>query len=194
MNSLPSTEQLSPQPCERAERHEQPQSVRDSINATKDFFTCIDFPQNQQQHETNNTHTNMPDISQMAESKFLKRADVGAGKLLTIESVSQTNVAKQGDTPEMKWCVSFLEVDKPMVLNRVNSELIAMITKERNSDNWGGFKIVLYDDPTISYAGKLVGGIRVRAPRGAAAQKPPPAKPPQAQLPDDEDDSSQIPF
>lgn len=134
----------------------------------------------------------MPDISQMAESKFLKRADVGAGKLLTIESCTQTNVAKQGEAPEMKWCLNFNEVDKPMVLNRVNSELVAMITGERNSDNWGGFKVVAYDDPSISYGGKLVGGIRIRAPRGAAAQKPPPAKPPQAEIP--AEDGDDIPF
>ena len=43
----------------------------------------------------------------------------------------------------------------------------------------------------LRYGGKLVGGIRVRAPRGQAAQRPPVAKPAAAQLPQDEDD---IPF
>lgn len=129
----------------------------------------------------------MPDISAMTESKFLKRSDVGAGKLLTIESCEQQNVAKKDEKPEMKWVLNFNEVDKPLVLNRTNSELIAMFTGERNSDNWGGFKVVLYDDPSISYGGKLVGGIRVRAPKGAAAQRPPIAKPPVSQLPEDED-------
>ena len=196
MNSLPSSEQFPTQPRERWQRWARPMTAQESQADTRSFFSAIDsdqFPQNQQQQtNTENTHT-MPDISQMAESKFLKRADVGAGKLLTIESVVQKNVAKQNEAPENKWCVSFLEVDKPLVLNRVNSELIAMITGERNSDNWGGFKIVAYDDPSISYGGKLVGGIRVRAPRGAAAQKPPPAKPPQAELPEDEA-GSEIPF
>lgn len=131
----------------------------------------------------------------MAESKFLKRSDVGAGKLLTIETCKQQNVAKKDEAEELKWCLYFAEVDKPLVLNRTNSELIAMISNERNSDNWGGVKVVLYDDPTISFGGKLVGGIRVRAPRGAAAQRPPPAKPPQAQLPEEEDvQPDDIPF
>lgn len=136
----------------------------------------------------------MPDISQMTESKFLKRSDVGAGKLLTITECVQENVAKANEAAEMKWCLYFSEVEKPMVLNRTNAELVGMISGERNSDNWGGIKIVAYDDPSISFGGKLVGGIRVRAPRGAAAQRQPVAKPPQAQLDEESADTDQIPF
>lgn len=135
----------------------------------------------------------MPDIGQMTESKFLKRSDVGGGKLLTIQQCIQENVAKADAQPEMKWCLIFEETDKPMVLNKTNAELVAMIANERNSDNWGGVKVVLYDDPSISYGGKLVGGIRVRAPRGASSQRAPVAKPPTNQLPDDEVDPD-IPF
>lgn len=134
----------------------------------------------------------MPDISQMTESKFLKRSEVGAGKLVTIESCEQMNVAKKDEKPEMKWCLNFSELDKPMVLNKTNAELIGMISGERNSDNWGGVKVVLYDDPSISFGGKLVGGIRVRAPRGAAAQRPPVAKPPPSEL--DQPEDTEIPF
>ncbi len=128
----------------------------------------------------------MPDIGQMTESKFLKRSDVGAGKLLTIAQCVQMNVAKADEKAEMKWTLEFQETDKPMVLNKTNAELVAMISNERNSDNWGGVKVVLYDDPSISYGGKLVGGIRVRAPRGQASQRAPIAKPQANQLPDDE--------
>ena len=131
----------------------------------------------------------MPDIAQMTESKFLKRADVGAGKLMTIESCDQQNVARKDDAPEMKWCVTFSESEKPMVLNRINGELIAMITGERNSDNWSGHKVVLYDDPAISYGGKLVGGIRVRAAKGQA-NKPKAT----SSIEDEADDTSSVPF
>lgn len=132
----------------------------------------------------------MPDISQMTESKFLKRADVGTGKLLTITGCDQQNVAKKDDAPEMKWCLSFKEEDKPMVLNKTNGELIAMITGERNSDNWGGHQIVAYDDPSISFGGKLVGGIRVRAPKNKKA--PPITKQTPIELAQEEEDD--IPF
>jgi hypothetical protein len=33
---------------------------------------------------------------------------------------------------------------------------------------------VLYVDPNVSYGGKVVGGIRVRAPKKSAAAPPPP--------------------
>lgn len=136
----------------------------------------------------------MPDISALSQSNFLKRADVGAGKLLTIDKCEQMNVAKDNAPKEMKWCLVFAEDEKPMVLNRTNAELIAQFSGERNSDNWGGVRIVAYDDPSISYGGKLVGGIRVRAPRGAASQKPPVAKPAPAELEAGEDFPDDIPF
>lgn len=115
----------------------------------------------------------MPDISEMSESRFLKKEEVGSGKLLTIASCQKENVAKKDEKPEYKYTLNFEEVEKGMVLNRINSELIAQITGERNSDNWAGFKVVLYSDPTIAFGGKLVGGIRVRAPKGQAAQSQP---------------------
>lgn len=39
--------------------------------------------------------------------------------------------------------------------------------------------MVLYDDPNVSFGGKLVGGIRVRAARNQAAPKSQPKSAPQ---------------
>lgn len=113
-------------------------------------------------------------VSQLKQSKFLTRADVGPGKLVTIDQVFQENVAKEGAPEELKWCVQFKESEKPMVLNSTNGQLIAQITKAEDTDNWPGHKVVLYDDPSISFGGKLVGGIRVRAPRNQPAPAPAP--------------------
>lgn len=112
----------------------------------------------------------MPNISEMRESKFLKKEDVGAGALLTIESCQQHNVAKDGADPEMKWTLSFSEVDKPLVLNSTNIQLCAKICGSPDTDHWVGKKIVLYNDPNVSYQGKLIGGIRVRAPKTTAVK------------------------
>lgn len=57
-----------------------------------------------------------------------------------------------------------------MVLNATNGQIIAGIVKSEETDTWPGNKIVLYDDPNVSFAGKLTGGIRARAPRGQAAK------------------------
>lgn len=111
-------------------------------------------------------------ISQLKQSRFLTRADVGPGILVTIKNVFQENVAKEGAPEELRWCIEFTEAEKPMVLNSTNGQIIAQITKSEETDTWPGHKIVLYDDPNVSFGGKLVGGIRVRAPRGQAAAGP----------------------
>ena len=108
----------------------------------------------------------------MKETKFLKREDVGAGVLVTIRGLTQENVAKEGAAPEHKWCLHFDELEKPLVLNSTNGQLIAQIAKSEETDDWTGTKVVLYDDPSVSFQGKLVGGIRVRAPRNQPAARP----------------------
>lgn len=114
----------------------------------------------------------MPNINQIKQSKFLKRDDCGNGILVTITGCHQVNVAMEGAPPEEKWCLSFQETEKPMVLNTTNAQIIAAVCGSQETDDWTGKKVVLYDDPNVSFGGKLVGGIRARAPRGQAAAKP----------------------
>lgn len=129
----------------------------------------------------------------MTKSSYLKRTDLGVrGKLLTIRECVQESI--DGDKgPEDKWVLYFEEEEKGMVLNSTNAQIIAGFTGERNSDNWGGLKVVAYDDPNVSFAGKLVGGIRVRQPQGRAAQPPPPQRPPTPPA-DLEPQADDIPF
>ncbi len=130
----------------------------------------------------------MPLTSEMRESKFLKQSDIGTGVLMTVASCERHNVAQEGADPELKWCLSFEESDKPLVLNATNIQLCERIFNSNNTDEWIGKRVVLYVDPNVSYGGKVVGGIRVRAPKKTAAVKPPP--PPPAELIDDDE----IPF
>ena len=133
----------------------------------------------------------MPKTSDMRESKFLKQTDVGRGALGTIDKCIQMNVAKDGADPELKWCLTFQEMDKPLVLNSTNIQLCEKIFGSDDTDFWHGKRIVLYTDPNVSFQGKLVGGIRVRAPKPQAAAPPPPPPPPaQNEMLDDSD----IPF
>ena len=117
----------------------------------------------------------MPKTSEMRDSKFLKKEDVGAGALMTVAGCERHNVAKEGAEPEMKWCMTFHEAEKPLVLNATNIQLCESIFGSDDTDDWTGKKIVLYTDPNVSFQGKLTGGIRVRAPKKqAAAAKPKP--------------------
>ena len=128
----------------------------------------------------------MPKISEMKESKFLKQSDVGEAVLWTVHGVEKVNVAKEGAEPEHKWAMTFEESDKPLVLNWTNIQLCERIFGSDDTDHWTGKKIVLYVDPNVSYGGKVVGGIRVRAPKQKAAAKPAP-KPPVTEELTDED-------
>jgi len=110
-------------------------------------------------------------VGEMIESKFLKKEDVGGerGMLVTIAGLKQANVAMQGADPEMKWTISFEEMDKPMVMNSTNIHACAKACASDETDDWVGKKIVIFEDPNVSFGGKVTGGIRVRAQRIQAA-------------------------
>lgn len=126
-------------------------------------------------------------IGQMMESKFLKKEDVEQPKLVTIKGFSQANAGRD-DAPDMKWTMSFREFDKPMVMNSTNLQLAAQALGSDDTDHWIGKQIVLYNDPNVQFQGKLIGGIRIRAPKKRAAPVPEPAA---ATIEDFDDD---IPF
>ncbi len=99
-------------------------------------------------------------------SRFVTGADCDPPIKVTISHVEQMNVAPADQKPEPRWVVHFKEPDvKPLVLNTTNGQMISKITGSDESDGWTGAEIVLYFDPNVSFGGKLVGGIRIRAPR-----------------------------
>lgn len=120
-------------------------------------------------------------VSDLRSSKYLRKEDVGAGVLATISAITQENVSREGADSETKVVLHFHELDKPMVLNSTNGNILANITGHDTEieKNWIGARVVLYNDPTVQYAGKLIGGIRIRAPKPNA--KLPAAPAPKAQ-------------
>lgn len=106
-------------------------------------------------------------INDIRSSRYLKKEDVGEGVFVTIKSLSKENVAMEGAEESYKVVVHFEELEKPMVVNSTNGQIIAQITgqDEDIEHTWVGAKIVLYNEPNISFGGKLTGGIRVRAPK-----------------------------
>lgn len=113
-------------------------------------------------------------IGQMKTSKYLKKEDVGSGKLVTIAKIDQQDVSLENEPSEMKYVMYFREsiVDgenKGMVLNWTNIQLCARACGSEETDDWVGKQIVLFDDPNVSFGGKLTGGIRIRAPQNRQA-------------------------
>ena len=101
-------------------------------------------------------------INSMKESRYLKKEDVWEGVCVMIKRLIKANVALPDHEPEEKWIVYFEEFEKGMVLNWTNIQLIAVALGTEETDQWPGKQIVLFDDPNVSFGGKLTGGIRVR--------------------------------
>jgi hypothetical protein len=130
---------------------------------------------------------NMVMFSAMGTSKFLKKEDLEGPTLVTIKDFKRVNVAQEGEEPENKWTVYFEEFEKPMVMNSTNRAIMEKVCGP-DTDDAVGKSLVLYVDDNISFGGKLVGGLRLRAKKEGAAK---PAKKKPAPQGVDEDD---IPF
>lgn len=118
-----------------------------------------------------------------SESKYLKKEDVGEdGLIVTIKGFSRENLEADGTTEE-KTVMHFVEDLKPMVLNRTNAQLVAVATGAKVAGDARGKQIVVYNDPTVGFGGKITGGIRIKKVAGAPKSA---AKPVTTGEPDDE--------
>lgn len=115
----------------------------------------------------------MANINQMVPSKYLKTADVPDPVIVTIVGVKQVNMAKDDETPEWKWAIKFQEFDQPMVLNSTNLHIAAKVLGSNETDDWKGKEIVLYTDPSVSFGGQVVGGLRFRGQEKAPVKASP---------------------
>lgn len=109
-------------------------------------------------------------------SKYLSKGDVGEdGLILTIKGFRmETLQSDEGN--EDKIVMHFVESVKPMVVNRTNAQLIGIATGARNVGESKGKQIVVYNDPTVGFGGKVTGGLRIKkiagAPKPAATRHP----------------------
>lgn len=99
--------------------------------------------------------------------KFLRREDVSeAGTTVKVVRVWQEKLRLPDGGSETKWLVEFAhgsDTLKPLVLNSTNIRRCVATFGTQETDDWVGKAIVVYDDPTIEFGGKLVGGLRLRA-------------------------------
>lgn len=117
----------------------------------------------------------------MIPSRFLKKEDVEPRRLVTITKLTEENVAPENQAAEVKWVMHFRELSKPLVLNSTNINACVQALGTDETDDWIGKQVVLYNDPNVSFGGKIVGGIRIRKPnlRPNAAPAPAPVAAPE---------------
>ncbi len=108
-------------------------------------------------------------------SDFLKKEDVGEGGLIvTIKGFTRETLKSDSGADEEKTVMHFVEELKPMVLNATNAQLIPVCTGAQTAGQAKGKKIIVYNDPTVSFGGKITGGLRIRK---AVADQPVAAAP-----------------
>ena len=107
-----------------------------------------------------------------SDSKYLAKEDVGqAGMNLTIKGFKQGVEVGTGSDTDFRTIMGFEDMDpktgkpvKPMVLNRTNLALLQRCFPEATSTgDLKGKTINVFNDPSVDFGGKLVGGIRIRS-------------------------------
>jgi len=109
--------------------------------------------------------------SDVGNSRYFAREDVGDGLVGTISSISWEDVSLPDMPAEEKWVVYSKEHIKGLVLNKVRGRQISEIAGGPSEDEWVGTSIEMYDDPTVEFGHKVTGGIRVRKPKVEAEAK-----------------------
>ena len=101
-------------------------------------------------------------INEFKNSRFLTKHDVDPPIVVTISKFEEMNVAPEGTKPDIRPVLFLQGRDRGLVLNWTNIQKIARILGQEDVDQWTGHRVVLYHDPDIAFAGKIVGGIRIR--------------------------------
>jgi hypothetical protein len=105
-------------------------------------------------------------------SNFLKKEDVTEdGVILTIKGFRHDVVKDENGQNEQKVVMDFMEHGyKPMVLNSTNSQLLKNATGCTVAGQAKGRKVVVYNDPNVSFGAKVTGGLRIKRIPGAPSQ------------------------
>jgi len=102
----------------------------------------------------------MPVIST---GKYLKRESVTTeGEVHTVVKCAEEEINSVDGGSETKW-ILYLSDLKPLIMNATNIRRAVAAFGTAEVNDWNGMKIIVYDDETVEFGGKVVGGVRLRA-------------------------------
>jgi hypothetical protein len=104
--------------------------------------------------------------------KYLKREELTEdGDPYKVVAVEQQSVSNPDGSMDEKWVLMLTSL-KPLILNATNIRIAVAAFGTAETDEWIGKTIIAYDDPSIEFGGKVVGGVRLRAvPKKRAVKK-----------------------
>ena len=121
----------------------------------------------------------MPSYDKYRDTKFIQQTDVDPPLIVTINRVTEEDVSMENQPTKMKFVIYFNEDLKPWAPGFETLQVIHQINGSGDVNNWAGTELILYRDPNVSFGGKVVGGIRCRAPE----KQPEPQRPPVSRRP-----------
>jgi hypothetical protein len=94
----------------------------------------------------------------------LKKDDVSVhGENVTVEAFEKRTIeGRNGEPDKVKLCVKFHELDKWLVLNATNGDALRKFTDSAAPLDAVGKQVEIYQDESIAFGGKIVGGVRIR--------------------------------
>jgi hypothetical protein len=101
-----------------------------------------------------------------SDGQYLKKEDVNPPQVWTITDAKEQTVAAPGKEPKPKVVLFFDGTKKGLVLNIANGDVLYDMTGQVDPEEWIGQRVELYVDDNVNYAGKRMGGVRVRKPTG----------------------------
>ena len=113
--------------------------------------------------------------------KYLKANQLTEeGTVHTVISCEEETIQSQTGGDEVKWVLHLSDDLKPLILNSTNINRLVAAFSTDDVDLWAGQPIIVYNDASISYAGTVTGGCRVRAVKAPKrASKRAKAQPPE---------------
>jgi hypothetical protein len=80
----------------------------------------------------------------------------------------------RGDHGDEEKTVMHFEGDtKPMVLNKTNASLLPVLTGAHTAGEAVGRQIIVYNDVTVAFGGRITGGLRIRKATGSNGKPAP---------------------
>ncbi len=103
-------------------------------------------------------NTIAPDARDFLGGNYLNKEDLRGVTVVTVIDVQSVAFPR---SPRRKLVALFHELQKPLILNKTNTRLMAGIFGTTDTSLWRG-KVELYVEPNVEYSGRVVGGIRVQ--------------------------------
>ncbi len=104
------------------------------------------------------------DLNDFRNSTYLTQRDIDKlapqRRRVTVDHVEAEKV---GEEKYLRLITYFASLDKALVTNITNGEILAEIAGSTDTDDWVGAHVEIYVDPNVGFGGKRTGGIRLRS-------------------------------